>query len=128
MFSLGTPVSSTNKTDHHCITEILLKVAINTINQTKSSFFYFFSAQDSNLWVQALSYFVRKEENCKLQLMDVLARILKLQLMDVLARILKLQLMDVLARILKLPLMDVLARILKLQLMDVLARILVFKM
>jgi hypothetical protein len=27
----GTPVSSTNKTDHHDITEILLKVALNTI-------------------------------------------------------------------------------------------------
>jgi hypothetical protein len=32
-FSLGTPVSSTNKTDHHDITEILLKVALNTINR-----------------------------------------------------------------------------------------------
>ena len=35
-FSLGTAVSSTNKTDHilvfHDITEILLKVALNTIN------------------------------------------------------------------------------------------------
>ena len=31
-FSPGTPVSSTNKTDHHNITEILLKVALNTIN------------------------------------------------------------------------------------------------
>ena len=31
-FSLGTPVSSTNKTDHHNITEILLKVALSTIN------------------------------------------------------------------------------------------------
>ena len=33
-FSPGTSVSSTNKTDHHdtCITEILLKVALNTIN------------------------------------------------------------------------------------------------
>ena len=28
-----TPVSSTNKTDRHDITEILLKVALNTINQ-----------------------------------------------------------------------------------------------
>jgi hypothetical protein len=28
----GTPVSSTNKTDHHDIAEILLKVALNTIN------------------------------------------------------------------------------------------------
>jgi hypothetical protein len=35
LFSPGTPVSSTNKTDFHNITEILLKVALNTINQTK---------------------------------------------------------------------------------------------
>ena len=34
-FSSGTPVSSTNKTDRHDITEILLKVALNTIYQTK---------------------------------------------------------------------------------------------
>jgi hypothetical protein len=32
-FSPGTPVSSTNKTDRHNITEILMKVALNTINQ-----------------------------------------------------------------------------------------------
>jgi hypothetical protein len=32
LFSLGT--SSTNKNDHHNISEILLKVALNTINQT----------------------------------------------------------------------------------------------
>ena len=31
-FSPGTPVSSTNKTDHHNINEILLKVALNTIS------------------------------------------------------------------------------------------------
>ena len=30
-FSLGTLVSSTNKTDRHDITKILLKVALNTI-------------------------------------------------------------------------------------------------
>ena len=34
-FSPVTPVSSTNKTDPHDITEILLKVALNTINQAK---------------------------------------------------------------------------------------------
>jgi hypothetical protein len=33
-FLPGTPVSSTSKTDHHDLTEILLKVALNTINQT----------------------------------------------------------------------------------------------
>ena len=33
-FSPGPPVSSINKTDCHYITEILLKVALNTINQT----------------------------------------------------------------------------------------------
>jgi hypothetical protein len=30
----GPPVSSTNKTDHHDITEILLKVVLSTIKQT----------------------------------------------------------------------------------------------
>ena len=33
-FSPGPPVSSTNKTDRNDITEILLKVALNTIKQT----------------------------------------------------------------------------------------------
>jgi hypothetical protein len=31
-FSPGTPVSSTNKTDHHDIAKILLKVELNTIH------------------------------------------------------------------------------------------------
>ena len=33
-FFPGTLVSSTNKTDRHDITEILLKVALNTLTQT----------------------------------------------------------------------------------------------
>ena len=33
LFSPGTPISSTNKTNRHDITEILLKMAPNTINQ-----------------------------------------------------------------------------------------------
>ena len=37
-FSPGPPVSSTNKTDHHDITEILLKVTLNTITQTNIIF------------------------------------------------------------------------------------------
>jgi hypothetical protein len=39
-FSQGTPTSSTTKTDRHDIAEILLKVALNTINQIKSNFPY----------------------------------------------------------------------------------------
>ena len=37
-------VSSTNKTDHHDITEILLKVALNTTNHSScfAVFFFFF--------------------------------------------------------------------------------------
>jgi hypothetical protein len=35
-FSPGTPASSTTKTGGHDIAEILLKVALNTINQTHS--------------------------------------------------------------------------------------------
>jgi hypothetical protein len=38
VFSAGIPVSSTNKTDCHDITEILLKVALNTIKQTNKIF------------------------------------------------------------------------------------------
>jgi hypothetical protein len=36
-FSPGPPVSSTNKTDRYDITEILLKVVLNTIKQTNYS-------------------------------------------------------------------------------------------
>ena len=36
-FSPGPQVSSTTKTDHHDITEILLKVALNTIKQTNNT-------------------------------------------------------------------------------------------
>ena len=35
-FSPGTPVSATNKTDRHDITELLLKVALNTITITSN--------------------------------------------------------------------------------------------
>jgi hypothetical protein len=36
-FSPGTPASSTTKTSRHDIAEILLKVALSTINQIKST-------------------------------------------------------------------------------------------
>ena len=41
-FSLGTPVSSTDKTDRQDIPEILLKVALNTINHPKPTIFKIF--------------------------------------------------------------------------------------
>ena len=37
-FSPGILVSSTNKIDHHDVTEILLKVVLNTKNQTKPTY------------------------------------------------------------------------------------------
>jgi hypothetical protein len=37
-FSPGTPAYSTTKTGRHDIAEILLKVALNTINQMKSNY------------------------------------------------------------------------------------------
>ena len=40
-FSPSTPVSSTNKTDYHDITEILLKVVLNTIKPTKTNIFQY---------------------------------------------------------------------------------------
>ena len=41
-FSPGTPVSSTNETDRHNITEILLKVALNTITITPLYVYYMY--------------------------------------------------------------------------------------
>ena len=38
-FSAGTPISSTNKTYRHYIAEMLLKVALNTINQSNEQYF-----------------------------------------------------------------------------------------
>ena len=38
-FFPGTPVSSTNKTDRYDITDILLKVALNTINPLSEIYF-----------------------------------------------------------------------------------------
>lgn len=35
-----------------------------------------YGTQDPGLWVQALSYFARKETDCKTQIMEVLSRIL----------------------------------------------------
>ena len=48
-FSLGPPVSSINKTDCHDITEILLKVALNTIKQTNKKL-------DESVWNVILLY------------------------------------------------------------------------
>jgi len=42
-FSPGTPVSSTNKTGCHDITEILLEMALNTIKQTNKQYIFFSS-------------------------------------------------------------------------------------
>jgi hypothetical protein len=38
LYSPGIPLSSTNKTDRQDIAEILLKVALNTIKQTKTTY------------------------------------------------------------------------------------------
>jgi hypothetical protein len=37
-FSPGTPVSSTNKTDHHDLTEILFKVALSVVSRIAAIF------------------------------------------------------------------------------------------
>ena len=50
-FSPGTPASSTTKTGCHDIAEILLKVALNTINQIKSSELPYDDDNDSPLFI-----------------------------------------------------------------------------
>jgi len=41
-FSPGLPISSTNKTDRHDISEILLKAGLNTIKPTKPTILFMF--------------------------------------------------------------------------------------
>jgi len=51
--STGTPVTSINKTDHHDITEILLRVALNTINLKPNLFFQLFKRISKGIVVSA---------------------------------------------------------------------------
>jgi hypothetical protein len=46
-FSPGTPVSSTNKTDSHDITELLLKVVLNTITLSQMLIFFHYDCKIS---------------------------------------------------------------------------------
>ena len=65
LFSANPPVSSTNKTDRHDITEILLKMALNTINQTNKQYkCWFENNHSSNHIVQdlTLSFYSPEEE------------------------------------------------------------------
>ena len=61
--SPGTPVSSTNKTDLHDITEILLNVALNIINQTKEDMYHVWS-HDLLICAHNLKFCVRNFETC----------------------------------------------------------------
>ena len=59
-FSPGPPVSSTNKTDCHNITEILLKDVLNTIKQTKihlCTSLYKTHCVDNDRWFSVLCFF-----------------------------------------------------------------------
>jgi hypothetical protein len=56
--SPGTSVSSTNKTDRHDITEILLKVVLNTINKTKRTYII------QNFYLRYMYFCIFKDNNC----------------------------------------------------------------
>ena len=56
-FSPGPAVSSTNKTDRHYITEILLKVALNTIKQTNKQTNYFKEALIATILIKRIICF-----------------------------------------------------------------------
>jgi hypothetical protein len=69
-FSPGTPVSFTNKTDRHDIAEMLLKVALNTINQTLCNFFFLkpcFSIYMHSRYIYSIPY-LNKNSNHDIQL------------------------------------------------------------
>jgi len=57
-FPLGTLVSSTNKNDHHDITVILLKVALNSINLN-----LFYVKVQLLIWFYSAEHFIFKMKN-----------------------------------------------------------------
>ena len=60
-FSSGTLVSSTNTADRHDITEILLKVALNTINQTRFTRIQFYSIKHNYPELDKNEYWCKSE-------------------------------------------------------------------
>ena len=69
-FSLGTLASSTTKTGRHDIVEILLKVALNTINQSvnKSTKATYRTSQDNDGHVSSQQTLSNKQVNFKISL------------------------------------------------------------
>ena len=55
LFSQGTPVFTIQQTDHHSITRILLKVALNTLSQTINLSFNYIVKYRLN-WCRKLEY------------------------------------------------------------------------
>ena len=63
-FSLGTPVSSTNETDRHNITEILLKVALNTITPPPPPPISFYFKSKDNACVEKEMLLQKSASDC----------------------------------------------------------------
>ena len=68
-FSPSTPVSSTIKTDHHDIAEILLKVVLNTINLKKNV--SHIMAFNELLWLDRLQFSWKKMSHCFNWILDL---------------------------------------------------------
>ena len=56
-FSTSTPFSSTNKTDRHDITDILLKVALNTMTLSSWYDFHIFEFDKALHWITQCTFF-----------------------------------------------------------------------
>ena len=86
-FPPGPLVSSTNKTDHHNITEILLKVALNTIHQSNQTIYAIYALQFVTKFFFTFFLFIGNplEEKCTTDgtwRNDVAGRLPKLKKLD----------------------------------------------
>jgi hypothetical protein len=70
-FSPGPLVSSTNKTDRHDITDILLKMALNTIKQTNLNAIFVFHQLQCRRWFNRI--YARHVHPCDLRWERVMA-------------------------------------------------------
>ena len=74
-FSPGTPVSSTNKTYRYDITEILLKVALNTIEQTNKLIQHF---EQSNC-IDWINFYVVTDQDIVFLVLDSYGEMVKIK-------------------------------------------------
>ena len=82
-FSLSPSVFSTNKTDRHDITEILLKVALNTIKQTNKQTYLEGKISLAHVWCTHLSQVIKSQNKIIYAVVNILSILYSLKIINI---------------------------------------------